>query len=104
MLEANRLVLEDLERQVEGELDDASRVEGRVAIEPGAKLERSVVRGPAVIGEDARIIDSYVGPYTVDRARRWRSSAPRSSTRSCSPGRACATSPCAWRRACSAAT
>ncbi len=64
MLEANRLVLEDLERRVEGELDDATRVEGRVAIAPGAKLERSVVRGPAVIGAGARIVDSFVGPYT----------------------------------------
>jgi glucose-1-phosphate thymidylyltransferase len=64
MLEANRLVLEELERSVEGDLDESSRVEGRVAIAPGAKLERSVVRGPAVIGEGARIIDSYVGPYT----------------------------------------
>ncbi len=64
MLEANRLVLEDLERAVDGDLDDASRVEGRVAIAAGAKLERSVVRGPAVIGEGARIVDSYVGPYT----------------------------------------
>jgi glucose-1-phosphate thymidylyltransferase len=64
MLEANRLVLEDLVRRVEGELDDESRVEGRVVIEPGAKLERSLVRGPAVIGPGARIVDSYVGPYT----------------------------------------
>jgi glucose-1-phosphate thymidylyltransferase len=64
MLEANRLVLEDLEPGVDCELDDASRVEGRVAIAPGATLERSVVRGPAIIGEGSRIIDSYVGPYT----------------------------------------
>ncbi len=63
MLEANRLVLEDLERRIEGELVD-SRVEGRVVIEPGARLERSLVRGPAVIGAGSRIADSYVGPYT----------------------------------------
>ncbi len=65
MLEANRLVLEDIEQRIEGELDSASRVEGRVVIEKGAKLERSVVRGPAVIGANARISDSYIGPYTA---------------------------------------
>ena len=63
MLEANRLVLEDLERRLEGELTD-STVEGRVAIEAGATVERSVVRGPTIIGAGARIVDSYVGPYT----------------------------------------
>jgi glucose-1-phosphate thymidylyltransferase len=31
---------------------------------PGAVLERSVVRGPAVIGAGARIEDAYVGPYS----------------------------------------
>ena len=68
MLEANRLVLEDLERRMDGEVDEETRVEGRVAIEAGAKLERSVVRGPAIIGAGARIIDSYIGPYTsIDR-------------------------------------
>jgi glucose-1-phosphate thymidylyltransferase len=64
MLEANRLVLEELESSVEGEVDEDSRVEGRVVIEAGARLERSVVRGPAVIGRGARIEDAYVGPYT----------------------------------------
>ncbi len=65
MLEANRLVLEDSVRRIDGELDESSKVEGRVVIEAGARLERSVVRGPAVIGPDARIADAYVGPYTA---------------------------------------
>ncbi|HEX5712322.1 MAG TPA: glucose-1-phosphate thymidylyltransferase [Solirubrobacterales bacterium] len=64
MLEANRLVLEELESSVEGEVDEGSRVEGRVVLEPGAKLTRSVVRGPAVIGAGACIEDAYIGPYT----------------------------------------
>ena len=64
MLEANRLVLEELESGVEGEVDEGSRVEGRVVLEPGAKLIRSVVRGPAVIGAGACIEDAYIGPYT----------------------------------------
>jgi glucose-1-phosphate thymidylyltransferase len=64
MLEANRLVLDNIERRVEGELLD-SRAEGRVTIEAGARLERSVVRGPAVIGRGARLVGAYVGPYTA---------------------------------------
>jgi glucose-1-phosphate thymidylyltransferase len=68
MLEANRLVLEDIEPRIDGELDSESRVEGRVAIEKGAKLERTVVRGPAIIGAGTRLTDSYIGPYTaIDR-------------------------------------
>jgi glucose-1-phosphate thymidylyltransferase len=64
MLEANRLVLEEIETRVEGEVDASSRVEGRVVVEAGAHLSGSVVRGPAVIGAGARIEDAYVGPYT----------------------------------------
>ncbi len=64
MLEANRLVLEELETKLEGEVDGDSRVEGRVVLEPGATLTRSVVRGPAVIGAGACIEDAYIGPYT----------------------------------------
>jgi glucose-1-phosphate thymidylyltransferase len=64
MLEANRLVLEELETNVQGEVDANSRVEGRVVLEPGATLTRSVVRGPAVIGAGACIEDAYIGPYT----------------------------------------
>jgi len=64
MLDANRLVLEEIEPGVEGELVD-SEVSGRVVVEPGARLERTRVRGPAVIGTGARIRDSYVGPYTA---------------------------------------
>ncbi|HEX3174066.1 MAG TPA: glucose-1-phosphate thymidylyltransferase [Solirubrobacterales bacterium] len=64
MLEANRLVLEEIETRLEGEVDDSSRVEGRVVVEPGATIRGSVVRGPAVIGAGASIEDAYVGPYT----------------------------------------
>jgi len=64
MLEANRLVLEELETKIEGEVDDDCKIEGKVAIGPGAKLSGSTVRGPAVIGAGARIEGAYVGPYT----------------------------------------
>src|SRR4051794_25131619 len=64
MLDANRLILDELDERHDGELID-SKVEGRVAIAEGAVLERSTVRGPAIIGRGARITDSYVGPYTA---------------------------------------
>jgi glucose-1-phosphate thymidylyltransferase len=64
MLEANRLVLEEIETRLEGEIDADSRVEGRVVVEAGAKVKGSVVRGPAVIGAGALVEDAYVGPYT----------------------------------------
>ena len=65
MLDANRLVLDTLEARLEGEVDGESRVEGRVVLCRGAKLVRSVVRGPAIIGAGAVLTDTYVGPYTA---------------------------------------
>jgi len=64
MLEANRLILDNLVTRVDGELVD-STVEGRVVIEAGARLERCTVRGPAIIGAGTRLIDAYVGPYSA---------------------------------------
>jgi glucose-1-phosphate thymidylyltransferase len=64
MLDANRLILDDIEEHHGGEEIDA-KVEGRVFVAEGAVVERSTIRGPAVIGRGARIVDSYVGPYTA---------------------------------------
>jgi glucose-1-phosphate thymidylyltransferase len=64
MLEANRLILETLTTRIEGKVDSSSRIEGIVVIEKGAIVEHSVVRGPAIIGPGAKIINGYVGPFT----------------------------------------
>ncbi|GAC1331765.1 MAG: glucose-1-phosphate thymidylyltransferase [Mycobacteriales bacterium] len=64
MLETNRKVLESFEPRIDGEVDAESRIVGRVVVEAGARIVRSTVRGPAVIGRDTVIMDSYVGPYT----------------------------------------
>ena len=64
MLEANRLILETLERSIDGEISPDSRIEGKVVIGPGATIERSVVRGPVIIGAGARISDAFIGPFT----------------------------------------
>lgn len=64
LLEGNRLILETLDPANHGTVDDGSRIEGRVVIEAGARVERSHIRGPAIIGRDTVIRDSYIGPYT----------------------------------------
>ena len=64
MLEANRLILETIERRIDGSVDAESRVEGKVIVEAGATIEGSVVRGPAIIGAGARVLHAYVGPFT----------------------------------------
>ena len=64
MLEANRLILDTIVRRIDGEVDGESRIEGKVVIEAGAIVERSVVRGPAIIGRGARIRHAYIGPFT----------------------------------------
>jgi glucose-1-phosphate thymidylyltransferase len=65
LLEANRLLLERIERRIDGTVDEASTVEGRVVLEPGAVIVRSTVRGPVVIGAGTTITDSFVGPFTA---------------------------------------
>jgi glucose-1-phosphate thymidylyltransferase len=64
MLEANQLVLDEIDASIQGKVDEESRVEGRVVLGEGATISGSVVRGPAVIGAGASVEDSYIGPYT----------------------------------------
>jgi glucose-1-phosphate thymidylyltransferase len=64
LLEANRMILEGMEPLCRGEVDADSRIDGRVVVEEGAQIVRSVIRGPAVVGKGSRITDSYIGPFT----------------------------------------
>lgn len=64
-LAANTVVLDDyITRNVQGNVDKASRVDGRVQIEKTARITNSIVRGPVVIGKRCAIVNSFVGPYT----------------------------------------
>ncbi len=64
MLEANRTVLDTFERVVRGQISGSSSIEGKVVVEEGAQIVDAVVRGPSIIGRDARVVHAYVGPYT----------------------------------------
>ena len=64
ILEANRLILETMERRVDGEVDTDSQIDGNVVVEPGASIKQSKVRGPAIIGANARITSADIGPFT----------------------------------------
>jgi glucose-1-phosphate thymidylyltransferase len=69
LLEANRLILDTLEPCVQGTVDAESKIDGKVVVAPGAVIERSVVRGPAIIGAGAHLVQAYVGPFTAIGAR-----------------------------------
>jgi glucose-1-phosphate thymidylyltransferase len=64
LLEGNRLVLETIEPAMHGTADESSLIDGRVVIEAGAEIINSTVRGPAIIGERTRVVNSYIGPFT----------------------------------------
>jgi glucose-1-phosphate thymidylyltransferase len=64
MLEANRIILEALSPRNDGSVLGTSQIIGKVAIEAGAQITDSIVRGPAIIGRDCRIANAYIGPFT----------------------------------------
>jgi glucose-1-phosphate thymidylyltransferase len=65
LLEANRLLLEKIETRIDGKVDDATTVDGRVVVEKGATVTNSILRGPLVIGAGALVADSFVGPFSA---------------------------------------
>jgi len=66
ILEANRLVLDDLKPETQGRIEKRASVQGRVGTAKGSTIkEGALVRGPVVIGQNT-LIEShvYIGPYT----------------------------------------
>ncbi len=64
LLEANRLLLDEINTRIEGEVIGDSSITGRVVIDEGAEIINSTVRGPAAIGRNTRVENAYIGPYT----------------------------------------
>ncbi|HID40496.1 MAG TPA: glucose-1-phosphate thymidylyltransferase [Calditrichaeota bacterium] len=65
LLEANRLILDNMEADIKGEVDSASLVSGKAKIEAGVKIINSTIRGPVIIGKNTLIENSYIGPFTA---------------------------------------
>jgi glucose-1-phosphate thymidylyltransferase len=65
LLACNRELLATTVHSVRGDVDGVSSVRAPVRVEPGARVIASQLVGPAVIGADAVIEYSYVGPYTA---------------------------------------
>ena len=64
ILSANAKILDEyIQRDIKGTVIN-STVDGRVKVEPEAKIVNSTVRGPCVIGKGVLIEDSFIGPYT----------------------------------------
>jgi len=65
LLTANTVVLDEwVKRHIDGEVDAQSQVTGRVQLGYGSRVVNSTVRGPAVIGENVLVENSFVGPFT----------------------------------------
>jgi glucose-1-phosphate thymidylyltransferase len=64
LLEANRLVLDNIEPHIDVEINKQSDVAGRVVIEKDSQIINSKIRGPVIIGKNCIIENSYIGPYT----------------------------------------
>lgn len=64
-LEANTLALDALKRGRVGVDLSKANVQGRVYIDPSAELDGAKIRGPVSIGPGARLVETYVGPYTT---------------------------------------
>jgi len=69
LLEANRLLLERINTQIDGDVDESSVIDGRVRIAGGARIINSTIRGPVSIGPDTEIRDAFIGPFSAIGAR-----------------------------------
>jgi len=66
ILEANRLVLDELHPEIQGIIKNNTSIQGRVAVGKNTTVkDNALIRGPAIIGENTTIEPNvYIGPYT----------------------------------------
>ena len=66
ILDANRLILDELEASVKGNIEDASSTQGRISVDKKSIIKKgSLIRGPCVIGKGSVVEPGvYIGPYS----------------------------------------
>ena len=65
LLNANAVVLDDwLKGNIEGEIDSATKLLGRLSTGKGSIIKGSTIRGPVIIGKNTVVENSFIGPYT----------------------------------------
>ncbi len=66
LLEANRIILDEYLSAPEliGDIDEQSKVSGRVVVGKGSRLVNCTIRGPVIIGENCSLENCFVGSYT----------------------------------------
>ncbi|MCJ7631544.1 glucose-1-phosphate thymidylyltransferase [Candidatus Bathyarchaeota archaeon] len=66
LLEANRLILDDLKPERYGSVDDGANIHGRVSLGRNSSVSKGArIMGPSILGNDTSLAEGvYVGPYT----------------------------------------
>jgi len=66
MLEANRMILTDLEASIHAtsRIDSDSRLEGPVVVGANSTIENCTLRGPLIIGANCHLKNAFIGPFT----------------------------------------
>jgi glucose-1-phosphate thymidylyltransferase len=64
VLDCNRRLLRELRGDVAGEIDARSILDGEVVVEPGARVVRSHIEGPVIVGAHSVVENCRIGPNT----------------------------------------
>ncbi len=66
ILESNRLVLDEMAPNIEGNVEEDAKLQGRISVGRGTVIKSgAVIRGPVIIGESTTVETGvYIGPYT----------------------------------------
>ncbi len=64
LLEANRLILDNIDGNNSAIIDKKSSITGRFVSSNGSTIKNTQIRGPVAIGQNVKIENSYIGPYT----------------------------------------